>query len=180
MQSGEPMTAEDLERLSLPEKRTELVRGVLVVREPAGARHGALAARIAYRIMAQVEPARLGRVYAAETGFILSSDPDTVRAPDVAFISSERLPPVEHAGFSTVVPDLAVEVVSPDDRPGDLHAKVADWLNAGTRLIWVIDPGRRTARVHRDDGTESILGPSDQLEGESVLPGFRCALSGLW
>src|SRR5712692_6777081 len=73
-------------------------------------------------------------------------------------------------------PDLVVEVLSPGDRPGETLAKIADWLSGGTRLVWVIDPERRLARIYRQDGLESILGEADALEGEDILPGFACKL----
>ena len=173
------MTAEELLRLNLPDKRTELVRGVLVVREPAGYQHGDVAMRLAAAIYTHVEAHGLGRVFAAETGFTLARNPDTVRAPDVAFISTARLPDPPPRGFAELAPDLAVEVLSPDDRPGAVLAKVADWLNAGARLVWVVDPLRVIARVYRADGSESILDDPDALRGEDVLPGFEYTLSAI-
>ncbi|MEP7347002.1 MAG: Uma2 family endonuclease, partial [Gemmatimonadaceae bacterium] len=124
------MTAEELLHLNLPNKRTELVRGALVVREPAGYRHGDVAMRLAAAVAPFVYAHELGRVFAAETGFTLARNPDTVRAPDVAFISRDRLPDPAPRGFAEMAPDLAVEVLSPDDRPGEVLAKVADWLKA--------------------------------------------------
>ncbi len=171
------MTAEELERLDLPDKRTELVQGVLVVREPAGYRHGEVAMNLATSIHNFVRTRNLGRVLAAETGFKLATNPDTVRAPDVAFIQTDRIPAPPPAGFPLLAPDLAAEVLSPDDRPGEVLEKVGDWLNAGVRLVWVVDPVRRFARVYRPDGTEALLAEGDALEGEDVLPGFSCALS---
>jgi len=173
------MTAEELLRVNLPNKRTELVRGVLVVREPAGYRHGDVAARLSAAISNHVDANGLGRVFAAETGFTLRRKPDTVRAPDVAFIGNERLPDPPPRGFAELAPDLAVEVLSPDDRPGEVLEKVADWLNAGVRLVWVVDPVRVTARVYRADGSESILSATDALLGEDILPGFEYQLSAI-
>lgn len=173
------MTAEELLRLNIPNKRTELVRGVLVVREPAGYQHGNVAAVILAAIASHVYANSLGRVFAAETGFTLRRNPDTVRAPDVAFISTARLPDPPPRGFAELAPDLAVEVLSPDDRPGEVLTKVGDWLNAGARLVWVVDPIHVAARVYRADGTESILGETDALGGEDVLPGFEFALSAI-
>ena len=173
------MTAEELLRLNLPDKRTELVRGVLVVREPAGYQHGDVAMRLAAAIYTHVEAHELGRVFAAETGFTLARNPDTVRAPDVAFISTARLPDPPPRGFAELAPDLAVEVLSPDDRPGEVLAKVADWLNAGARLVWVVDPLRVIARVYRADGSESMLDETDALRGEDLLPGFEYPLSAI-
>ena len=173
------LTAEELLRLNLPNKRTELVRGVLIVREPAGYQHGDVAARLMLAIGNHVQARALGRVFAAETGFTLARKPDTVRAPDVAFISNERLPDPPPRGFAEMAPDLAVEVLSPDDRPGEVLEKVADWLKAGARLVWVVDPIRRVARVYRADGSASLLEENDALQGEDVLPGFSCALAGV-
>ena len=174
------MTADEMLRLHLPDKRTELIRGRLVVRDPGGARHGAVAMQLGYRIMAHVEKHDLGRVYAAETGFKIESDPDTVRAPDVGFLAKERAPEVEPRGYPAWAPDLAVEVLAHDDHPGETLEKIAQWLKAGVRLVWVVDSEKRAARVYRADGSEALLGPNETLDGEDVLPGFRCPLVDLW
>jgi Uma2 family endonuclease len=170
------MTADELLRLYVPGKRTELINGVLMVREPASYKHGRTAMALSLIIGTFVREHRLGDLLAAETGFKLTSEPDTVRAPDVAFVSTERIP-LHQRGFPAMAPDLAVEVLSPDDRPGEVLGKVADWLRAGSKLVWVIDPERRSARVYREDGRESLLNESDSLDGESVLPGFTCPLA---
>jgi Uma2 family endonuclease len=171
------MTAEELLRASHPGKRTELVRGILVVSEPPGTWHGIVAARVAIRIGQHAMATHAGEVAGQDTGFRIESDPDTVRAPDVAFVSNERLSGVSQHGYAAIAPDLAVEVVSPGDRPADVLAKVSDWLRAGARLVWVIDPDRRVARVHRADGTIEVVGDDGALNGENVLPGFSCALA---
>lgn len=177
MTSPALLTANDLVRLQPPNKRSELVRGVLIVREPAGFRHGDVAMNLAIAIGQFVRASNLGRVLAAETGFRIFTDPDTVRAPDVAFVRIDRIPdPMPH-GFAPFAPDLAVEVLSPDDRPGDVLEKVADWLTAGTRLVWVVDPDRRLAAVYRMDGSLSLISEDGALSGEDVLPGFTCPLS---
>lgn len=177
MNAAAKLTADDLRTLHLPDKRTELVSGVLVVREPAGYRHGEVAARLAKAIMDHVDRHRIGKVFAAETGFVLFTNPDTVRAPDVAFIGTARLPDPPPVGFAHLAPDLVVEVLSPDDRAGEVLAKVADWLRGGSRLVWVVDPARRLARVYRDDGSEAVAGVDDALDGEQVLPGLSIALT---
>ena len=171
------MTAEDLLHLNVPNKRTELVKGVLVVREPAGGRHGRVAMELGRLLANHVHARGLGRVYAAETGFTLFRAPDTVRAPDVAFTGSERLLEPEPVGFPEQAPDLAIEVLSPGDRPGEVLAKVADWLSAGARLVWVVDPERRLARAYREDGTETLVTADEALDGEDVVPGFSCQQS---
>src|SRR3989442_6885995 len=102
---------------------------------------------------------------------------DTGRAPDVGFGRRERLPDPAATGFAEMAPDLVVEVLSPNDRPGETLAKVGDWLEAGARLVWLIDPERRIARVYRPDGSESTIAAYGQLDGENVLPGFACKLA---
>lgn len=176
MMPAAPMTAEQLLQLALPDKRTELVRGVLRVSEPPGFLHGEVVARLARVIGTHVEARRLGAVLAGDPGFILERTPDTVRAPDVGFVRAERVPTPRPRAYAEFAPDLAVEVLSPGDRPGEVLEKVADWLKAGTALVWVVDPERRAARVYRADGSEALLGTHDVLDGEEVLPGFMCAL----
>src|SRR6266576_2584246 len=173
------MTAEELLYTNVPNKRAELVRGVLVVREPAGGRHGRVTNELSRTIGNHVHAHGLGAVYAAETGFTLARRPDSVRAPDVAFVRRERLPDPEPTGFPDLAPDLVVEVVSPGDRAGEILAKVADWLSAGTRLVWVVDPERRLARVYRADGSETIVPADGALDGEDVVPGFSCTVASI-
>ena len=174
------LTAEELLYLNLPDTQTELVRGVLVVREPPGYRHGLVAFAVAARIGEFVREHGLGVVVAADTGFKLFADPDTVRAADAAFLSRDRAPHPPPAGYLTLAPDFVVEVVSPGDRPGDVQAKVSDWLTAGSRLVWVIDPARQRAVVYREDGSVDLLADHDALNGEQVLPGFSCPLADVW
>jgi len=170
------LSADELLHLNLPNKRTELVRGVLVVREPPGGRHGRITAELARHIGNYVVDRALGTVYAGDTGFTLARGPDTVRGPDVAFVSRARVPDADPIGYIELGPDLVVEVLSPGNRPGEVLAKVADWISAGTRLVWLIDPRRRVARVYRADGSESLVTDGQPLEGEDVLPGFSLDL----
>jgi len=171
------LTAEALLHTSVPNKQVELVRGVLIVREPPGYLHGDIAAQLAKLLAVYVDDRGLGRVLAAETGFKLQSNPDTVRAPDVAFVRRERVPVSRPTGYLPFAPDLVVEVLWPSDRPGETLGKVGDCLEAGTRIVWVIDPERGVVRVYRHDGTESVLSEADTLDGEDVLPGFACSLA---
>lgn len=173
------MTADQLLNLQVPDKRAELVKGVLVVREPAGYGHGRVVVNLTIRLGVHVERAGVGQLFAAETGFTLARAPDTVRAPDIAFVRRERLPDPAPVGFPDLAPDLVVEVLSPGDRPGGILAKVGDWLSAGTRLVWVIDPERRLARVYRQDGTEAIVTEGQTLNGEDVVPDFACPLEAI-
>ena len=171
------MTADELLHANIPDKRTELVRGTLVVRELAGGRHGFVAMNLAAELVGYVKRSGGGAVFAAETGFKLASNPDTVRAPDVAFVRRERLPDPLPAGFPALAPDLVVEVLSPDDRPREVLAKIAEWLTAGARLVWIVDPEQRLARVYRDNRSAAIVSAGDTLDGEDVLPGFTCLLA---
>jgi Uma2 family endonuclease len=179
MHPAAPLTAEQLARLEIPNKRTELVRGVLVVREPAGYTHGRVAMNVALKLGVHVERTQAGQLFAAETGFTLARQPDTVRAPDVAFVRRQRLLDPATRGFPDLAPDLVVEVLSPDDRPGEVLGKVADWLSAGCPLVWVIDPDRRSARVYRADGSVAVLEADAALDGEDVLPGFTYPLAAI-
>jgi len=171
------MTAEELERFDLPGKSTELVRGRLIVREPPSAYHGHVAAKLLFLLGQHVYGRDLGWLFSQDTGFKIESDPDTVRAPDVAFVSKERQPAIPRRGYAPFAPELAAEVLSPDDRPGEVLSKVGDWLDAGVHIVWVIDPARREARIYRADGTQSTIGESNALDGETVLPGFSCRLA---
>lgn len=172
-------TADELLRLEIPDKCTELIHGRLVVREPPGFLHGRVAMQLALAIGRFADERHLGQVLAAETGFKLASNPDTVRAPDVAFIRADRLPDTPPPGYAAMAPDLVVEVLSPNDRPGYVLGKVGDWLSAGSSLVWVVDPVSRTARVYRADGSEAVVRESDALAGEDVLPGFACPLAAI-
>ena len=169
------------ERLSLEGKRTELVRGDLIVMTPAGGRHGQVAHKVALVIGNYVLDRRLGRVFAAETGFLLQRDPDTVRAPDVAFVAGDRLGTGEiPAGFLEMAPDLAVEVVSPSDSAATVQAKVKDWLAAGTRLVWVVDPETRSVIVHRAAGAAVVVPEAGTLDGAPVFSDFSVRVRDLF
>jgi len=173
------ITADELLQPHISE-RAELVRGVLVVREPPGFSHGAIVVRLASLLNDHVRSRNLGLVVAGDAGFQLASDPDTVRGADVAFVRRERLPDPVPVAFAAFAPDLAVEILSPGDRPGETLAKVADYLSAGTQLVWVIDPKRRSARIYQEDGTELVIGERDALEGGDVIPGFSCPLDSIF
>src|SRR5256885_2616985 len=140
------LTAADVERMSMPGKQVELVRGQLVVREPPGTWHGAIAANLAYLLGDFVRRHGLGLVFAQDTGFKIGSDPDTVRAPDVAFVARDRTGLIGARGYAEMAPDLLAEILSPDDRPADVLAKVADWLGAGGRPGWGVGSRRAGAR----------------------------------
>jgi Uma2 family endonuclease len=171
------MTAEELLGVEIPGKWTELIRGRLVVREPPGTYHGIVAMKLGYVVGEFVYKNQLGFLCGQDTGFKISSNPDTVRAPDLAFVAKARADAIGRRGYAAIAPDLAAEVMSPDDRPGEVLAKVGDWLDAGVRLVWVIDPARAEAHVHRPDGSLQVVTRDGLLDGEDVLPGFTYRLS---
>ena len=177
---SDTLTADELLYLQLPGKRTELVRGRLIVSEPPGYQHGLVAFAIAARIGEFVRANRLGVVLAAETGFKLFSKPDTVRAPDAAYISQDRAPDPPPLGYADLAPDLAVEVLSPNDRAGDVQSKVSDWLNAGARLVWVIDPELENVTIYRPGMPAEFRRGTGTLDATPVLPGFSLDLDALF
>ena len=168
------MTAEDLLQFRHEPYRQELVAGRLHEMEPPGAEHGMVAMRIARLLDAHVEQADLGIVFASEVGFHLTVDPDTVRAPDIAFVARER---VEEAGIPRGYwpgpPDVAIEVVSPNDRRSALEGKALDWLAAGTRAVVVVDPDLRAATVYRARDDIRVLTAGESLALVDVLPGWE-------
>jgi Uma2 family endonuclease len=175
------LTAQDLERLPDDGFRYELVRGQLRKMAPAAEQHGRITGTLTVSLGQHVLAHGLGAIYAAETGFLLSSDPDTVRAPDVAFISRARLEaigPVE--GYWSGAPDLAVEVISPGDTYAEVEEKVVDWLQAGTRLVVVVNPRQRLVTIYRSLAEVLVLTPRDTLDGEDVVPGWTLKIAELF
>lgn len=172
------MTAEDL--LTLPDDGYfyELDRGRLIRMSPSSTWPNTVASEILTALNSFVRPRKLGRVGGGEGGFLLFTEPDTVRAPDVWFIRTERLEGgrLPRRGYVKVAPDIAVEVNSPSDRQGDVLRKVAEYLAAGTRLVWIIYPESRTAVIYRPEGPPEIIGEDGVLDGEDIVPGFTLAL----
>ena len=171
------ITAEELLRMPDDGFRYELVRGELRRMTPAGNVHGRVAMNIAWHPAQHVRAHDLGTVYAAETGFKLATDPDTVRAPDVAFVSRERIEAVgEVEGYWPGAPDLAVEMLSPNDSHVEVEEKVFDWLEAGTKMVLVVNPRRRSVTLYRSHSDIAILSGADVLDGGDVVPGFQLGL----
>ena len=155
--------------------RCELIRGELTMMNPAGDQHGRVVISISYAVTHHVKTHDLGVLHGAETGFVLSRDPDTVRAPDLAFTRAERARPAT-PGFVPGAPNLAVEGLSPDDRPGYVREKVAEWLEAGTLAVWVVDPRKRNVTVHATGDEPTEYGEADTIPGGDLLPGFELAV----
>lgn len=172
------MTADELFVMPHDGFRYELVKGELRQMSPAGSEHGAIIVKITVRLGYHVESNNLGVCFGAETGFKLASDPDTVRAPDVAFVRRGRIPtdgiPKK---FWPGAPDLAVEVLSPGDTFEEVDDKVEEWLTSGASAVWVVNPKRRSVSIYRSMTDVTRLSEADELDGGEVVPGFRCKVS---
>ncbi len=156
----------------------ELLDGEPVAVTPSSDRSSWIAGEVAYYIRGYLESHPIGRAFPADAGFILFADRDTVRSPDAAFVSFERLPELTGA-FVPIPPDLAVEVLSPSDRLADALSKATMYLQAGVSLVWLIDPIRRTATIFRQEASPTTIEVDGVLDGEDVLPGFTLPLARL-
>ena len=175
------LTADDL--LAMPDDgmRRELIRGELFEMPPAGDDHGFVGEEISWRMGTHIRQRRLGRGRMAETGFWIERQPDTVRAPDYAYISYERMSQrPQGRGFAEVIPDLVVEVVSHNDSPRYVAEKIRMWLDAGVRLALAVYPSTQEIVANHDDGTVHVFGIDDTLTCEPVLPGFSCPVADIF
>ena len=165
------MTANQLFEMADDGNRRELVRGVLHMISPAGSDHGRIASRILIRLGLHVQKNELGETYAAETGFLISVNPDTVRAPDASFVSRARIESLDAGGgYLPLAPDLVVEVVSPSDTSSHVEAKAAEWILAGSRAVLVADPANETIRVYRDTSNVQVLRSGDVFVASDACP----------
>jgi len=175
MTTTTPVTADQLLRMPDDGYRYELVAGEIRKMTPAGWKHGAIGGRLRSLLGQHILEHQLGEIFLAETGFLLARDPDTVRAPDIAFIHKDHLPATSpEEAFWPGAPDLAVEVVSPGDTQGQIDEKVKAWLDAGSALVWVVNPAWRNVTVYRSAVDIKTLTENDELTGQDTLPGFRC------
>lgn len=159
----------------------ELIRGEVKRMSPTGITHGFLCIEVGAEIRDFVKANDLGITCGAETGFVVERDPDSVIAADVAFISHERLATIENPDkFGPSAPDLAVEVLSPGNRRGEIEEKIALYFAAGARAVWVFNPTKKTVALYTSPTDFYVLNENDTLEGGEVLPGFKLELSKLF
>lgn len=172
------MTAEEL--LELPHGegfRYELINGELITMPSSGFPHGRTCARLTAPLTQFILDHGLGEVFAAETGYQLTSKPDTVLAPDISFVTKERIKETgAQQGFWPGAPDLVVEILSPSDRPSKVKAKTSRWFVGGARQVWIVDPKTCTVTIHRSSSDSITFSGSDHLEADDILPGFRLSL----
>jgi Uma2 family endonuclease len=168
------MTAEELMHLDDDSHRHELIKGELLTMSPAGITHGAVTINLGALLLDYVKANKLGLVVAGDPGFKLETGPDTVLAPDVAFITQDRV--ISTTGFYPGPPDLAVEVMSPSETLPQVARKTALWLELGAKSVWNINPKKRTVEVSRADGSKHLLHETDVLADDTV-PGFRVKVS---
>jgi Uma2 family endonuclease len=177
------LTADEyLARVQRTREFSELVRGEVRPMSPAGMRHNVIARNLVVALTLFLREHPLGRAFTDNAGFRLpipDADDDTVRSPDVAFVSFDRLRDVP-VGFAPVAPDLAVEVLSPGDTARDLGERMDDYFAAGTRAVWVIDPDRRTVAQHSATAPTRRLREDDALDGGDVVPGFAMPVRALF
>jgi Uma2 family endonuclease len=174
-------TADELYAMPSDGSRYELVRGELRKMAPAGHVHGRITINFTTPLDRHVRTQRLGAVYAAETGFKLASEPDVVRAPDVAFVRRERVEAVGDVdGYWPGAPDLAVEVISPRDVYTEVEEKVFDWLEAGARMVVVLNPRKRAVTVYRSLNNIVVLTDADILDCDDIVPGFQLPVSDIF
>jgi Uma2 family endonuclease len=175
------VTPEDLLRMPKEEQRRyELVDGQLVERSMA-ATSSAVAANLITTLNLHVMKSRAGLVFGSDQGYqCFPHRPNNVRYPDISFIAKPRLSPQLAEGHIRIAPDLVVEVLSPNDLARDVSQRIQDYLRAGVRLVWVVDPEGRTVQVYRQGRQGVILSEADELDGDDVLPGFRVAVRDLF
>ena len=172
------ITADELLRLDAKGVRGELIRGVLCETMPTGHEHGRVVINLGTELRNFVKTRKLGSLTASDSGVWLERDPDTVREPDIAYFSAERMPPgVRVTGYAETPPDLVVEVVSPSNTIREVNDKAFMWLGYGVRLVWVVYQYTRTVDVYQSGRAVTTLTDDDTLDGLDILPGFACGVS---
>jgi Uma2 family endonuclease len=162
------------------EFRYELVKGKLREMAPTGGAHGSTTSSLGSRIHVFVEDRGLGHCFAAETGFLLERDPDTVLAPDFSYVAKGRLSEPLTEKYPPVAPDLVVETRSPSETRAGAGAKAHQWLEAGVRMVLELNPRKKELTVYRPGLAPKVLSNADTFSGEDVLPGFTRPVSTLF
>lgn len=174
------LTAEEFWQSSLNTKRAELIRGEVIETMPPGGRHAEVAGAIVTLLRLWIKKG-VGGFAGVEAGFTLKHKPDTLRAPDVAYVRAERIASGRvPEGFWSIAPDLAVEVISPSETADEIREKVRDFLAAGTPLVWIVYPRTQEVVAHTPDGLARTYSEEDALEHPNVLPGFSCKVTELF
>ena len=173
-----PITAEELIKLHSEGVRGELIRGVLCETPLSGLEHAEIVANLSGILAVFVRPGRIGRLMAGGPGIQIELNPDTVRAPDIAFYLPERMAlDVSIPGYAEIVPDLAIEVVSPNDTVTEVNDKAKMWVDSGVKLVWVVWPRWHTVEIFRPGENVVELSGDAILEGQDILPGFSTPIT---
>lgn len=176
-----PVTAEELLKMHAKGERGELFRGVFCPTMPAGVQHGKVAGQLHFLLATVVNSAQSGTLLINGPGVILGRNPDTVRAPDIAYYSAEKMPlDADVPGYTEIIPDLVVEVVSPSDGPYETSDKAHMWIACGVRLAWVVYPVTKSVQVIQPGGLAAALGEDSTLDGDDVLPAFSCRVGDIF
>jgi Uma2 family endonuclease len=178
MVTTQHLTARDLWNIQNDSEDFELIEGVLWPREYPDVAHGIVQAQLGSLLLEHVDERQTGKAF-GRVGVLLATNPDTVIAPSLAYIQAARLPD-DLTGFLSLAPDLAVEIVTPGNSPGEIERKIAIYLQAGTRMIWVVYPRQRQVVVHTPGEAPRVFAESDDLPGDDVLPGLVLSLAGLF
>lgn len=174
------LTAEELWELPDDGLRRELLDGVLVEMSPTGRKHARSMSKMARVLGAHADETGSGEVYCGDLGILLRRNPDRVRAPDVCFISNERLEGANEDGYIEVVPEFVIEIVSPGDRASEVQAKIEEWLRAGAVLVWAAYPRTRSIHAFRGGSETRVYGPAETIGAAPVLPEFSVRVADLF
>ena len=171
------ITADELMRLPDDGHRYELLKGELLTMSPTSGKHGVVAMRLSRILANYIEDSDLGLTFAAETGFRLEHDPDTVLAPDFAFVSRDRISTLPDDGYVRLAPDLVVEVISPSQSDKEMRLKAVLWISLGVKQVWLVQPKKRTVELFVKTDEHVLLREKDELTGGELIPGFRIRVS---
>ena len=174
------ITVEELEQLPEDDYRYELVEGELIRMSPTKPTHGKIAMKIARILGNYIEAKGLGEIYGTDVGFIIKRDPDTVRAPDIAFVSRERIPEDLGEAFFPYAPDLAVEILSPDESAMEVQDRVENYFQGGSKMVWIVNPKTRTVTVYRSLTDIQVLAANDQLTGNDLILGLSFQVASIF